>query len=49
MLGPLLTLAAYLVGSISFGLVFATRQGVDLRSIGSGNVGATNVGRALGK
>jgi glycerol-3-phosphate acyltransferase PlsY len=48
-LGPLLTLAAYLVGSISFGLVFATRQGVDLRSIGSGNVGATNVGRALGK
>ncbi len=49
MLGPVLTLAAYLFGSISFGLVFAARQGVDLRAIGSGNVGATNVGRALGK
>ncbi len=49
MLGPALTLAAYLVGSISFGLVVASRQDVDLRSIGSGNIGATNVGRALGK
>lgn len=49
MLGPALTLAAYLVGSISFGLVFASREGVDLRGIGSGNIGATNVGRALGK
>jgi glycerol-3-phosphate acyltransferase PlsY len=48
-LGPFLTIAAYLVGSISFGLVFATREGVDLRAIGSGNLGATNVGRALGK
>ena len=47
-LGPALTLAAYLVGSISFGLVLAEREGVDLRSIGSGNIGATNVGRALG-
>ena len=49
MLGPALALAAYLVGSISFGLVLADRQGVDLRSVGSGNIGATNVGRALGK
>ena len=49
MLGPALTLAAYLVGSISFGLVFASRAGIDLRTIGSGNIGATNVGRALGK
>jgi len=48
-LGPALALAAYLVGSISFGLILADRQGVDLRSIGSGNIGATNVGRALGK
>jgi len=48
-LGPALTVAAYLLGSISFGLLLASRQGVDLRSIGSGNVGATNVGRALGK
>jgi len=48
-LGPFLTLAAYLAGSISFGLLLARREGVDLRSIGSGNIGATNVGRALGK
>ncbi|KPK14546.1 MAG: hypothetical protein AMJ62_13070 [Myxococcales bacterium SG8_38] len=49
MLGALLTVAAYLVGSISFGLIVASKQGIDLRSIGSGNVGATNVGRALGR
>ncbi|MGB8330928.1 MAG: glycerol-3-phosphate 1-O-acyltransferase PlsY [Polyangiales bacterium] len=49
MLGPLLTLSAYLLGSISFGLVLAGKEGVDLRSIGSGNIGATNVGRALGQ
>lgn len=49
MLGPALTLAAYLIGSISFGLLEASRQGVDLRHIGSGNVGATNVARALGR
>lgn len=48
MLGALLTLAAYLAGSISFGLLLAKREGIDLRSIGSGNIGATNVGRALG-
>ncbi len=49
MLGPALTLAAYLLGSVSFGLLFASRQGVDLRAIGSGNIGATNASRALGK
>ena len=49
MLGPALTLFAYLLGSVSFGLLFAGQQGVDLRAIGSGNTGATNVGRALGK
>jgi glycerol-3-phosphate acyltransferase PlsY len=48
-LGAALTVAAYLVGSISFGLLEASERGVDLRSIGSGNIGATNVGRALGK
>ena len=48
-LRPALTLAAYLLGSVSFGLLFAARQGVDLRAIGIGNIGATNVGRALGK
>ncbi|MGD8316493.1 MAG: glycerol-3-phosphate 1-O-acyltransferase PlsY [Myxococcales bacterium] len=49
MLGAALTLAAYLVGSISFGLIEASRRGVDLRAIGSGNVGATNAARALGR
>ncbi|MBX3272278.1 MAG: glycerol-3-phosphate 1-O-acyltransferase PlsY [Sandaracinaceae bacterium] len=49
MLGPALIALAYLVGSISFGLLAARRAQVDLRSVGSGNVGATNVGRALGK
>ncbi len=42
-------LAAYLAGSIPFGVLVARSKGVDLRSVGSGNIGATNVGRALGK
>jgi glycerol-3-phosphate acyltransferase PlsY len=43
-------LSAYLLGSIPFGLLlgFAVR-GVDVRKTGSGNIGATNVGRALGR
>lgn len=38
----------YFVSAIPFGLVVATVKGVDLRSIGSGNIGATNVYRAMG-
>jgi glycerol-3-phosphate acyltransferase PlsY len=41
--------AAYLLGSIPFGVVIARAYGKDLRSTGSGNIGATNVARALGK
>jgi acyl phosphate:glycerol-3-phosphate acyltransferase len=45
----LLTLA-YLLGSISFGLLLARLAGgADLRQSGSGNIGATNVARTLGK
>jgi len=40
---------AYLLGSIPFGLLIAKAHGKDLRSIGSGNIGATNVSRALGR
>jgi glycerol-3-phosphate acyltransferase PlsY len=45
----LLYAAAFVAGSIPFGLVVARAKGVDLRAVGSGNIGATNVARALGK
>jgi acyl phosphate:glycerol-3-phosphate acyltransferase len=44
----LAVVAAYLVGSIPFAQLLSQRQGVDLRRVGSGNVGATNVLRTLG-
>ena len=41
---------SYLLGSIPFGyLVVRTKQGTDVRSVGSGNIGATNVFRAAGR
>lgn len=36
-------LVGYLLGSIPFGLLLARANGIDLRSVGSGNIGATNV------
>lgn len=38
----------YLLGSVSPAVLLARSRGVDLRAVGSGNPGATNVGRALG-
>jgi len=50
MITALLLLAgAYAVGSLSFGLWLARTQGVDLRTTGSRNVGATNVLRTVGR
>lgn len=46
----LLIPCAYLLGAIPFGyLIVKERTGVDVRSVGSGNVGATNVLRVAGK
>lgn len=42
----LAALAGYLAGSIPFGLVLTRAAGIDLRSVGSGNIGATNVLRS---
>lgn len=41
--------AAYLLGSIPFSYLVARRRGVDVRRVGSGNVGATNVMRNVGR
>jgi glycerol-3-phosphate acyltransferase PlsY len=39
----------FLCGSVPFGVIFARLRGIDLQKIGSGNIGATNAARALGK
>ena len=41
--------AAYVIGSIPFGFLAGKMRGIDIRDHGSGNIGATNVLRTLGK
>lgn len=40
---------SFLAGSVPFGYLIGRARGIDLREVGSGNIGATNLGRALGK
>jgi len=42
-------LVAYLLGSIPTGFLLGKARGIDVRTVGSGNIGATNVSRALGR
>ena len=44
-----LIVLAYILGSVPSGYVLGKLAGVDVRNIGSGNIGATNVARAIGK
>lgn len=45
----LLSLAAFLIGSVPVGQIIAHTRGIDLQKVGSGNIGATNVLRTTGK
>jgi glycerol-3-phosphate acyltransferase PlsY len=46
---PAVLIGSYLLGSIPFGFLAGRLAGIDIRKVGSGNVGATNVTRILGK
>ncbi len=44
-----LMICSYLLGAIPFAFIIGKAHGVDLRQVGSGNIGATNLSRAIGK
>ena len=46
--GLFILVLAYLLGSLSFSIVFSRMLGRDIRKQGSGNAGATNMARAFG-
>ncbi len=49
MLSVLTIILAYLIGSVSIGYLLARKfKGVDIRKLGSGNTGATNISRLMG-
>ncbi|MFZ0825942.1 MAG: glycerol-3-phosphate 1-O-acyltransferase PlsY [Verrucomicrobiia bacterium] len=47
--GIIIVVVAYLLGSIPTGYLAARAKGIDIRTVGSGNIGATNAMRVLGK
>lgn len=49
MIAILAYIASYFIGAIPVGVLVARAKGVDIMATGSGNIGATNVGRVLGK
>jgi glycerol-3-phosphate acyltransferase PlsY len=49
MILALLFVGAYFLGAIPVGFLVGKAQGIDIRAVGSGNIGATNVLRVLGK
>ncbi|MBA3426053.1 MAG: glycerol-3-phosphate 1-O-acyltransferase PlsY [Rubrobacter sp.] len=49
MLGVLLILCGYVLGSVPTGILVGRARGVDVRQVGSGNIGTANVLRAVGK